>query len=204
MAVITISRHFGAGGWTLGERLAKKFGYHYVNEGMITEVAAKTNVSLEQVRALEERGSDKLLRFLNKIVKTSYVERLTSDKYGFVDEKIYVDVVRKLIQELYEQGDVVIIGRGSQYILKGLANTWHILLVGDLQYRIRFVMNKYQLSESEAEKAIQKRDQTRTRFLNFFSEGEFHDDPLLYDLILNMSRLSLEKAEQLIEDLIFK
>ena len=65
-------------------------------------------------------------------------------------------------------------------------------------------MNKYQLSESEAEKAIQKRDQTRTRFLNFFSESESHDDPLLYDLILNMSRLSLEKAEQLIEDLIFK
>ncbi len=61
-----------------------------------------------------------------------------------------------------------------------------------------------QLSESEAEKAIKKRDQTRTRFLNFFSESETHDDPLLYDMVLNMSRLRLEKAEQLVEDLIFK
>ena len=204
MAVITVSRHFGAGGWTLGEKLAKKFGYHYVHEGMITEVAAKAKVSSEQIRALEERGADKLMRFLDKIVKTSYVERLTSDKYGFVDEKIYVDEVRNLIQDLYEQGDVIIIGRGSQYILKGFANTWHILLVGDLQYRVRFVMNKYQLSESEAEKAIKKRDQTRIRFLNFFSESGYHDDPLLYDLVLNMSRLSMEKAEQLVEDLISK
>jgi len=204
MAVITVSRHFGAGGWTLGEKLAKRFGYRCIHEGMITEVAAKAKVTSEQIRALEEIGADKLMRFLHKLVKTSYVERLTSDKYGFVDEKIYVDTVRNIIQELYEQGDVVIIGRGSQYILKGFANTWHLLLVGDLPDRIRFVMNKYQLSESEAEKGIKKRDQTRTRFLNFFSESKSHDDPLLYDLVLNMSRISMEKVEQLVEDLIFK
>lgn len=204
MAVITISRYFGAGGWTLGQRLAKRFGYRFIHEGMITEVAAKTKVSSGQIRDLEERGADKLMRFLNKIVKTSYVERLTSDKYGFVDEKIYVDTVRNLIHDLYEQGDAVIIGRGSQYILKGLANTWHLLLVGDLPDRIRFMMNKYELTESEAEKAIKKRDQTRTRFLNFFSESERHDDPLLYDMVLNMSRISMEKAEQMVEDLIFK
>jgi len=203
MAVITISRYFGAGGWTLGQRLAKKFGYRFIHEGMITEVAAKTKVPSEQIRGLEERGADKLMRFLDKIVKTSYVERLTSDKYGFVDEKIYVDTVKNIIQELYEQGDVVIIGRGSQYILKGFANTWHLLLVGDLPDRIQFMMNQYKLSESEAEKAIKKRDQTRTRFLNFFSGSEYHDDPLLYDLVVNMSRISMEKAEQMVEDLIF-
>ena len=204
MAVITISRHFGAGGWTLGQRLAKRFGYRYIHEGMITEVAAEAKVSSDQIRALEEIGADKLMRFLDKIVKTSYVERLTSDKYGFVDEKIYVNTVRNIIKNLYEQGDVIIIGRGSQYILKGFPNTWHFLLVGDLPDRIRFVMDKYQLSESEAEKAIKKRDQTRRRFLNFFSESEYHDDPLLYDLVLNMSRISMEKAEQMVEDLIFK
>lgn len=204
MAVITISRHFGAGGWTLGARLAKRFGYRCIHEGMITEVAAKAKVSSGQIRALEEIGADKLMRFLKKLVKTSYVERLTSDKYGFVDEKIYVDTVRNIIQELYEQGNVVIIGRGSQYILKGFANTFHLMLVGELPDRIRFVMNKYQLSESEAEKGIKKRDQTRTRFLNFFSESKSHDDPLLYDLVLNMSRISMEKAEQMVEDLIFR
>lgn len=202
MAVITISRQFGAGGWTLGERLSKRLGYRYVHEDLIREVAAKADVSSDQVRAIEERGTSKLMRFLDKIVTTSYIERLISDKYGFVDEKIYVDVVRSIIQELYEQGNIVIIGRGGQYILGGFADTWHLLLVGDLPHRKRFVMNKYKMKEHEAEKVIKNRDRTRIRFLGFFEEDKSPDDPLFYDLVLNMSRLSMEKAEELVFNLI--
>jgi cytidylate kinase len=110
--------------------------------------------------------------------------------------------VRSVVQELYEEGNAVIIGRGSQYILKDYVNAWHILLVGDLEYRTRFVMNKYNLSKNESQKAIAKRDQIRSRFLGFFSDDGSPDDPLLYDLIIKMSRISMDKAEQLIVDLI--
>ncbi|MBC8462718.1 MAG: cytidylate kinase-like family protein [Deltaproteobacteria bacterium] len=204
MAVITISRQFGAGAWTLGERLSKRLGYRYVHSDMIKEVAAKVDVSSDQVRVLEERGPSNLLKFLDKLVAASYVERIISDKYRFVDEKTYVNVVRSIIQELYKQGNVVIIGRGSQYVLKDFADTWHLLLVGDLQYRIRSVMDKFKLNEHEAEKAIKRRDQIRARFLRFFSENESHDDPLLYDLVLNMRKISMEKAENLVIDLVSK
>ncbi len=202
MAVVTISRQFGAGAWTLGERLSKKLDYRYVHEDMIKEVAAKANVSSDRIRSLEQRGATRLTKFLDKIVTASYIERLISDKYGFVDEKTYVDVVRGIIQELYEEGNVVIIGRGSQYILRGFPNAWHLLLVSDPQTRQRFVMNKYNLSEAEAEKAIRKRDQIRSRFLSFFSDTASHNDPLHYDLVLNMSRLNMDKAEQLVLDMI--
>jgi cytidylate kinase len=204
MAVITISRQFGAGAWTLGERLSKRLGYRYVNSDMIKEVAAKVDVSSDQIRVLEERGPSNLLKFLDKFVAASYIERIISDKYRFVDEKTYVNVVRSIIQELYKQGNVVIVGRGSQYVLKDFADTWHLLLVGDLQYRIHSVMDKFNLKEYEAEKAIKRRDQIRARFLSFFSDNESHDDPLLYDLVLNMRNISMEKAENLVVDLIFK
>ncbi len=202
MAVITISRQFGAGGWTLGSRLAKVLGYRYVHEDMIKEVAAKINVSSDRIRALESRGASRLDKFLDKLVNTSYVERLISDKYGFVDEQTYVDVVREIIHELYKEGNVIIIGRGSQYVLRGYPDCWHLLMVGDLETRTRFVMNKYNLSEGEAQKVILKRDQVRLRFLSFFSEQEDHENPLLYDLVINMSRLSMEKAEKIVLDLV--
>jgi cytidylate kinase len=203
MAVITISRQFGAGGWTLGEKLAKRFGYHCVHEDMIKKVAAKAKVSSDRVLAIEGRGSDKLMTFLNKFVKPSYVDRLTSEKYGSVDEKTYVESVRAIVQNLYEQGDTVIIGRGGQYILKGLSNAFHLLLVADLEHRIRFVMKKYRLGDNEAEKAIKKRDQTRARFLDLFAANQSHDDPVLYHMVLNMSRLTMEGAEHLVTDLVF-
>ena len=194
MAVITISRQFGAGGWTLGERLAKRLGYRYVHEDMIKEVAGKAKVSPTRIKTIEKRGASKLIKFLDKVVTTSYVDRLLSDKYGFVDEKTYLDVVRNIIQDLYEEGNVVIIGRGSQYVLREQADVWKLLLVGDREYRIDFVMNKFKLSRSEAENAVKRRDQIRSRFLNFFQEADTHNDPLSYDLVLNMTRISMEQA----------
>ena len=202
MAVITISRNFGSGGWTLGQRLAKRLGYRYVDEDMIKEVASKIGASPGQVMAFEKAGGTKLMKFLDKIVSKKFIDRHITDKYAYVDSKGYVDVVRNIIQDLYWQGDVVIIGRGSQYILKDYQDAWHILLVKDLEARIQFMMDRYGLSRSDAERAIANRDQTRRQFLDFFSEKGSHDDPVSYDLVLNMNRLSLEKAEALVLALI--
>ena len=74
MAVITISRQFGAGGRTLGERLAKKLDYRYVNYEIIQEVSAKFNVSSDGVYAVEKAASSKLMRFLDKMVNMDYLE----------------------------------------------------------------------------------------------------------------------------------
>ena len=202
MAVITISRQIGAGGWTLGKRLSKRLGYRYVNEGMIIEVARKVGVSSGDVRAFEKEGATKLMRFIDRMVSRNFIDRLISDKYGYLHEKSYVEAVRLVIQGLYKQGNMVIIGRGSQYILKGYKNAWHILLVAELGDRVRFLIKRYQLTEKEAQKAIEQRDEIRRRFLAFFSDKESHDDPLSYDLVLNMSRLSVKATEQLILRLI--
>ena len=68
MAVITISRQFGAGGTTLGARLSKRLNYRYVNDELIKEVAKNVGVSSLQVRTFEKRGTSKLRKLLDKIV----------------------------------------------------------------------------------------------------------------------------------------
>jgi cytidylate kinase len=45
MAVVTISRQFGAGGRTLAERLCERFGFHLVDEYAIDEMARKAKMS---------------------------------------------------------------------------------------------------------------------------------------------------------------
>lgn len=202
MAVITISRQFGAGGWTLGQSLAKSLGYRFVNEDMIKEVASKIGASPDQIVGFEKSGGSKLMKFLDKMVSKDFIDRHITDRYTYVDGKGYVEVVRTIVQDLHDQGNVVIIGRGSQYILKGFKDTWHILLVEDLENRIRFIMEKYGLSRTDAERDIKQRDQSRKDFLGFFSTMGNHDDPIHYDLVLNMNRVSMEKAEELVGALI--
>ena len=100
MAVLTISRQFGAGGWTLGERLSKRLGYRCINEDVIREAAKKMKVSSGQVQAFEKAGATKLMKFLDKIVSPNFIDRHITDKYGYVDEKSYIEAINKLIQQL--------------------------------------------------------------------------------------------------------
>jgi cytidylate kinase len=202
MAVITISRQFGAGGLTLGRRLAKRLAYRYVDEFMIREVADKIGVSPGAVRAFEKEGSTKLMKFLDKLVSKDFINRVISDRYQTVDEKKYLGVVTAIVRELQEQGDVVIIGRGGQYILKGLDDVWRILLVADWDSRLHMVMDSFGLPEQDAQKFIREKDRIRTNFLSLFAERERHDDPLVYDLVINLERVSMVKAEQMIINLI--
>ncbi len=201
MATITISRQFGAGGQTLGRRLAKTLGYHCVDEIVVREIAKEIKVSTDQVRAFEKDGGANLMKFIDKFVSGDYINRLISGKYGYVDEKNYVEAVRTIIREVHRQGNVVIIGRGGQYILRDEKDVYHVLLVSNLEDRIRFIKEKYNLKDS-AEKAVQRADKNRAGFLSFFSNNGNHDDPLLYDLTINTKKVSIEKAEALIIRLI--
>ncbi len=202
MAVITISRLFGAGGWTLAARLAKRLNYGCINEDMIKEAASKLNVSSGHIHHFEKDGGSKLMRFIDKLVNTSFIDRHISERYGYVNEKNYVDVIKKIITEIHDKGNMIIIGRGGQFVLKGCPDTKHILLVQNFESRIAFMMKNYDLSRTEAEKAIRQRDQIRERFLGFFTDAGHIDDPNNYDLVINMDRVSMDKAENLVVELI--
>ena len=204
MATITISRQFGAGGRTLGEKLAERLGYNFVDELMVKEVARRMNVSSRQVEGFEKEGASNLMKILDKVISKDYINRLISDKHGYVYEQKYVDSIRSIVQGLYNEGDVVIIGRGSQYILQNEPNAYHILLVGELEERIAFLTEKYNIkSQDEARKTVNRIDKNREKFLSFFSDSDSHDNPLYYDLTINTKKVSLNKAADLIINMIF-
>jgi len=201
MAVITISRYFGAGGITLGKRLAKELDYHFINDQLINEVAEKAGVSSEQIQCFEKRGTTKLDRLLDFVVSSSFIER-HSDKHGYVTAKKYVDEVREVILNIYEQGNAVIIGRGSNYALQGKPRTVHVLLIADMRHRIRFLMENYGMTEEQADKAIKRADMIRRNFLDCFDPSGNHDDPRLYTMVLNMNQITMDQSAAFIKDIV--
>jgi cytidylate kinase len=198
MSTITISRQFGAGGRTLGKILSKKLGYYCADDVMVKEVADRMNVSTKDVQGFEKEGASNLMKMLDKFISKDYINRLISDRYGYVYEEKYVDSVKAIVQGLHNSGNVVIIGRGSQYILQDEENTLHILLMRELDDRANFLASKYDINVSEARKTVARADKLRKNFLRFFTDNENHDDPLCYDMTINMSRVGMDKAVDLI------
>ncbi len=201
MAVVTISRQFGAAGKTLGEMVAKELGYSFVADQIIQMVAKKAKVSTHGVEFIENEAGGKLLKFMSGLVARRYVERILDDKRGYIDEEIYVDLLKQIIAQLAEEGNVTILGRGGQYILRNFEGAFHILLIAHKEDRIKFMEKHYKMSYSQATQTVNREDKRRVNLYRKFGKGDY-DHPDLYHLVLNMSKVDLEKAKQLIVSLV--
>jgi cytidylate kinase len=201
MAVITISRQFGAGGKTLGEMVSKELGCSFVADQIIQMVAKKARVSAQGVKFIENEAGGKLLKFMSRLVARSYVERILDDERGYIDEEIYVDLLKQIISQLAEEGNVAILGRGGQYILRNFKGAFHILLIAHREDRIKFMEDHYNVSASQAAQTVNREEKRRTNLYRKFGKEDY-DHPDLYHLVLNMSKIDLEKAKKLIVSLV--
>ncbi|MGD9301022.1 MAG: cytidylate kinase-like family protein [Desulfobacterales bacterium] len=201
MAVITISRQFGAGGITLGKMVAEKFGYTFADTDVIKMVAEMANVSTHFVETVEKEAGGKFSKFISKTVSKPLVERILKDERGYIDEEIYLDYLVLIIAQMADDGDVVILGRGSQYILNDHPDAHHVLLIDTFENRVRFMQKHYDLSQGRATQTVKNEDRRRFNLYKKLGKTDY-DNPELYHLVLNMNRIHLEKALELISDLI--
>lgn len=203
MAIITISRQFGAGGKTLGSNIAARCSYDLVDEMLIEKVAQKANVSQEWVKNVEKDAGGTLLRQLSGLnpFRRSYIHKAMVNQQGYIDGHRYVELLHEIINQIYQQGDTVIIGRGGQYILQSRPNTVHLLLMAEHGDRVRFLKENYDLDQAQANQIVTRQDKIRLNLYRYFGKQDF-DNPLLYDLVLNMSRLTMTEATDLVCQLI--
>ena len=197
MAVITISRQFGAGGLTLGKMIAQKFGYTFADTEIIKMVAEMANVSTNFVTTIEKEAGGKFSKFISKTVSKPLVGRILKDERGYIDEEIYLDYLVLIIAQMADDGNVVILGRGSQYILNDHPDAHHVLLIDTLENRVKFMQKNYELSQSRAAQVVKNEDKRRMNLYRKLGKSDY-DSPELYHLVLNMSRVNLELALQLI------
>jgi len=199
MAAITISRQFGAGGRTLGERLCHRFGFHLVDEFVIDELARKAKVKGDWLTAMEKEASSTLLSLLSNIVSSGLMYRTPTAPGENFERKKYKDFLRRIMTAMANEGGYVLLGRGSQIVLQDHPKVLRILLVAEYQDRVKFMVQRYRLSEDEAKKIIKEKETQRAAVAtNIF--GTDIDDPKLYHIVLNVSLISVDWAVEVAGD----
>ena len=201
MAVITISRQYGAGGKTLGKMIAEDLDYEFADSAIVTRVAEMANVSTHWVETVENEAGGKLSRFITRMVSKPLVDRILKDERGYIDEEIYLDYLVLIIAQIADEGNSVILGRGSQYILNDHPDAFHILMIDKFENRVRFMREHYALSDSRATRVVKGEDKRRNALFQKLGKSDY-DDPFLYHLVLNMSRISLEEARKIVCNLV--
>ena len=207
MAVITISRRFGSGGDEIAGRVCELLGYRSFDKALMAEVAAEMGLAAEDIVDLSEdiheaRGF--LKRLFSASRRITQLEAIPEDRPGSVievvnklDEGQSIALIQTIVQVAHTEGNVVIVGRGGQAILKNKPDVLHVRVEAPLDNRVQRLAGRANYSLGGAQDAAIKHDRASADYLKRFYNIDW-SDPLLYDLVLNTGRLTIEAAAQLV------
>ncbi|MDO9068775.1 MAG: cytidylate kinase family protein, partial [Deltaproteobacteria bacterium] len=187
-AVITISREMGTGAYHIAEELAKRLKYTLVDGARLGANAAKYGLSPEMLRMVDEKPP-------------SYITAEDRKRAAALNtiELILLDFARK--------GNVVLYGRGAQDLLKECGNVLRIRFTASFEERVERFAEREWIDPDLARSLIRRSDHQRGGFIHFYFDRDW-SEPLNYDVVFNMSRLSeetvIENIVSAIKDPVFK
>lgn len=194
--VITVARGFGSGGRTIGKLLAQRLDIAYYNDELIKLASEESGINLELFGKADERVKASLFKRYNR----SYGEwTISPDSDRFVSDDNLFNYQAKIIRELADKSSCVIIGRCADYILRGRDNVSRIFVYADESACISRVTELYGMLPDEAEKKIAAIDKARASYYKYYTGNEW-DSVHNFDLCLNTSGISFEKATDIICD----
>lgn len=224
MAVITINGPLGAGAVSVGQMVASSLEVNFYDRLIFTQAARLVGSPVGALIAKEQRVDrfrDRLGRFLQTMLERSAMSGVSGEPYfgrGIenlppetfmemmgegtsasrpLDDKTFLEATEKVVNDIYESGDAVIIGRGANAILADRPNTFHIGLIAPLEVRVQTLMQRENYTREEAENYGAELERAHENYFRRFFDYN-PNDPTHYHMMLNMGLMVPQKAADII------
>src|SRR5947209_6808196 len=201
MRAVTISREYGSGGGEIAARLARRLNWQLIDHAIIEQTPRELEVHETEVEKHDEEyvegtRSGILDRILEQFAPSA---PMTGGGGVFIrpssstETLAYGATMRDIITAATTTGHVVIVGRGGQVLLADKRDVLHVRIVAPLEQCVAYVVSREGLDTEAASRRVQAKDQARTRYMQTQYRCQ-HEDPHLYDLVINTAVLSLDSA----------
>ncbi len=192
--VITIARGFGSGGRTIGKMLAKRLDIHYYDGELLRLASEESGINIELFGKADEQVKTNLFKRYNRNYD---FKLLPPDSSEYTSTDNLFNYQAKIIKNLAETQDCVIIGRCSDYVLKDQPGTIRLLIYADRSTCIKNVTELYGVLPKEADDRIDELDRARAAYYKYHT-GKTWDDPANYYLCINTSKYGFETTVDII------
>src|SRR5215470_1860458 len=185
MAVITISHEMGSLGPEIGMGVAQRLGYRYIDQELILDAVRRYGLAQEKLSHLDES-------------KPTLFERFDTET------RHYITVLQTSLLELAEADDVVIMGRGGQWLLRGIPNVLRVRVVAPFEQRVKqWIKRSAQMTgetpnQRAAAEFVRRDDAEKAGRMRYLYEVNL-GDPMLYDVTVSTEHLKTEAVVQMIE-----
>ncbi len=180
MSIITISRGSLSASSSLAQRTAEKLHWQVVSREDVLKAAEKYGIKetgLGELSFIEQSP-----RLLDKV----------SDR-----KRHYLVCFQAALLDFALNGDFVYNGHLAQFLLSRVPSVVRVLLTAPAEFRISSVMKESGKTRDEAVAYIKLIDERRRKWSQFLY-GVNWKDPSYYDLVLNIERVSIELAADIL------
>lgn len=192
--IITISRQFSSGGREVGKRLAEALNFAYYDKELVQKVATKGGFDAEHVEKQSEQYSYQLFPYQ---IGQSFA---TYEPYHQLNVDLKV-IQNKLLKEIAEKENAVIIGRCADYVLKEYKPFKVFIYASNMECKINRCNEKNtsdnKKSNDELIEEINSIDQKRAKYYNYITEQKWAEMSN-YDLCIDTSSVGVKGAVEII------
>jgi cytidylate kinase len=220
MSVITISRQYGSGGDEIARLICQETGYRLFDKHILVRAALDAGLSDQEIFDYSEdnyKVKNVFQRLFGRGEPVARIHVWREDMLGVrsselvaLDEDQALILVRNAVEKAYEMGDIVILGRGGQVILKEKPGVLHVRIEAPFEERLDRVRGQLRaegrvfaswLEERRAaQDLIEANDTTSADYLKR-AYGVDWSDLQLYHLVINTGLLRFELAARAIQDI---
>ncbi len=195
--VITISREFGTGARTIGQKLAEELGFAYYDRAIIQMAADKSGLSPDFIAKNEEKANN---NFLFNIATSAYISSGINLQYTVpVNDRAFI-AQSEVIRDIAAQGNCVIIGRCANYVLNDHPNIMRVFVRAEKADRIKRCIEEYGYDPETVEAELNKIDKGRASYYKYYT-GSAWKDMDNYDVCINSSKGDINLSVKALADL---
>ena len=196
--IVTISRLIGCGGGYVGYLAAKELGFRYIDREILREAAKKLGTDVRQLEEIDGRPSS-LLRSIVRSFGMGAPEAISQPPPTLpVYERDLFDLQSRVMREMADQYDAVIIGRGAFHVLRGRAGVIHVFVHAPEEFRVNRVMRVQNITDfNKARTLVRESDQRRKKFIRDMTGSDWMD-ARNYHLCMDSSTVGLPACVEMI------
>ena len=191
-SIITVSREFGSGGRTIAKAVAEALGYAYYDKELVKQVAEETGFH-EKFVELEGEYANSTSRLAYAL---SSQQAHTATGGMSVNDYLWV-MQRKVVLDIAERGNCVIVGRCADYILGDREDVLNVFIHSNIESRADRIVRLYGETEKSPEKRLEEKDKKRKVYYKHYT-GRDWGKSQNYHISLDSAALGIDKCVELI------
>ena len=194
--IYTIGREFGSGGKQVGEKLAERLGIKLYDKELLQQAAKDSGFCEEIFENHDEKPTNS---FLYSLVMDTYSVSGYSAA-PFLDmplnHKVFLAQF-ETIKKIAEQESCVIVGRCADYALAENPDCINVFIHADMDFRIRNICKKLDVTDNKARDIINKTDKQRASYYKYYTSKKW-GDAKSYNLSLDAGKIGIDNCVEMI------